>query len=443
MAREFKPRDGKWKRTQLSTVLRRVIESIEPNATEMYREIGVKSHGRGIFHKGPITGESLGNKRVYRVLPDCFVFNVVFAWEQAVAKTSSRESGMIASHRFPMYQAIDNKIDLDFLLLFFKTPLGKHQLGLASPGGAGRNRTLSQSGFLKIEIPLPPIEQQVRIAKAIQRWDHAILLLEKQLRFKRLRLRALMQQLLTGEIRLPKFGAKPKSRPSAVQVPAAVRQGIYPPSVQPGIPRLMECPDGWTKVTMAELLRVEKRPVTLDDNKEYQLVVAKRNRGGIEPRDRLRGSEIKTPTQFEVRAGDFVISRRQIIHGACGVVPASLDGAIVSNEYSVCTVNANLDMTFLKYLTHTLYFQQTCFHSSVGVALEKMIFKLEHWQRFPFLVPPIAEQRAIGEVLSATDSELNVLVQQISLLTQQRDGLMYQLLNGTARFNVDAKTAKR
>lgn len=321
MASEVKRGEGKWKRTKLSTVLRRIIDPIEPEAGTMYREIGVKSHGRGLFHKEPISGERIGNKRVYRVHPDCFVFNVVFAWEQAVAKTSNKESGMIASHRFPMYQPIDNKISLDFLLLFFKTPFGKHLLGLASPGGAGRNRTLSQAGFLNIEISLPPIEQQEQIAKAIQRWEHAILLLEKQMRFKKLRLKALMQQLLTGQIRFPRFSGKQNSRPSVVRVPAAVRDGIYPPSVQPGIPRISKCPDGWTKTKMAELLRVEKRPIALEDNTQYQLVVAKRNRGGIEPRDRLLGSEIKTPAQFEVREGDFVISRRQIIHGACGVVP--------------------------------------------------------------------------------------------------------------------------
>src|SRR5262249_31751020 len=147
------------------------------------------------------------------------------------------------------------------------------------------------------------------------------------------------------------------------------------------------------------LLQVQKRSVELQDDKVYQLVVAKRNRGGIEPREKLLGREIKTPTQFAVHQGDFVISRRQIIHGACGVVPPSLDGAIVSNEYAVCRVNGKLNIDFLKYLTHTLYFQQTCFHASVGVALEKMIFRLERWLTFPFVIPPISEQEAIAKLL--------------------------------------------
>ena len=57
----------------------------------------------------------------------------------------------------------------------------------------------------------------------------------------------------------------------------------------------------------------------------------------------LRGKEIKTPSQFEVRAGDFLISKRQIVHGACGIVPAGLNGAIVSNEYAVLNTDGEIE----------------------------------------------------------------------------------------------------
>jgi len=67
---------------------------------------------------------SLGNKRVFRVHPDCFIVNIVFAWEQAVAKTSANEIGMIASHRFPMFRPKNNQCNIDYLTYFFKTPRG-------------------------------------------------------------------------------------------------------------------------------------------------------------------------------------------------------------------------------------------------------------------------------------------------------------------------------
>jgi type I restriction enzyme S subunit len=106
----------------------------------------------------------------------------------------------------------------------------------------------------------------------------------------------------------------------------------YPPSIQAGIPKLGVTPMGWTRLPLGDLLRRVERPAKLVDAEAYQLVTAKRNRGGIVPRETLRGDQIRTKTQFYVETGDFLISNRQISHGACGIVPADLHGAVVSNE---------------------------------------------------------------------------------------------------------------
>ena len=126
-----------WKIVPLRKLLRRVKRPVEVEANKLYREIGIFSHGKGIFHKEERTGASLGNKSVYWIEPNCFVANIVFAWEQAIAKTTDAEEGMIASHRFPMYKPKAGTLDLDFLVSFFKTPQGKYLLGLASVEAVG------------------------------------------------------------------------------------------------------------------------------------------------------------------------------------------------------------------------------------------------------------------------------------------------------------------
>ncbi|WP_417377281.1 restriction endonuclease subunit S [Gimesia maris] len=322
--------------------------------------------------------------------------------------------------------------DHDVNWLRFALQFRKSDLEALAPQNAQANLSLARlNPFLLL---VPPNSEQQAISRVLVRWDRAIEFTEKLISAKQKRKQALVQQLLSGEIRLPAFSKRKTKKPShIVRVPAAVRRGIYPPSVQPGIPKLIEKPDGWDKKTMAELLKTKKRRVQLDDDTEYDLVVAKRNRGGIEPRGKLRGEEIRTSTQFKVEAGDFVISRRQIIHGACGIVPESLDGAIVSNEYSVFTVNEHLDPGYLRLLSHSLYFQQTCFHSSVGVAVEKMIFKVEQWLKYPFLLPPIEEQRAITKTLETAEAEIALLQQRVEKLKRQKKGLMQQLLTGKTR----------
>ena len=62
------------------------------NALAVWRN---RSHGKGIFYKEPVTGAALGNKSVFWIEPDCFIVNIVFAWEQAIGKTTQSEVGMI------------------------------------------------------------------------------------------------------------------------------------------------------------------------------------------------------------------------------------------------------------------------------------------------------------------------------------------------------------
>ena len=200
-----------WAVCSIDECLERVERPVDVQAEEMYTQIGIRSHGKGLFYKEPVTGESLGNKAVYWIEPDCFVLNIVFAWEQAIGKTTASEVGMIGSHRFPMYRPVDGKVDIDYLIFYLMTKRGKDILEAASPGGAGRNRTLGQDRFMKSKIVLPVIEEQKKIAEILTTQDKVIELKEKLLVEKQRQKKYLMQQLLTGKKRLPGFDGEWKS----------------------------------------------------------------------------------------------------------------------------------------------------------------------------------------------------------------------------------------
>lgn len=193
---------GGSKMLPLSKLLNRVKKPIAINPKELYKQIGIRSHAKGIFYKEEVTGKTLGNKSVFHIEPHCFIVNIVFAWEHAIAKTTVNEVGMIASHRFPMYKPIEGKLDVDYLLHFFKSKKGKDLLILASPGGAGRNKTLGQTNFLKLQIPVPTIEEQKKIACCLDKVDEEIALHKKRIFELQLQKKGLMQQLLTGKTRV-------------------------------------------------------------------------------------------------------------------------------------------------------------------------------------------------------------------------------------------------
>jgi type I restriction enzyme, S subunit len=157
-----------WPRVRLGDVLRFTPRPVTVDSTRTYREIGIRSHGRGIFHKPPVTGLDIGNKRVFYIEPDDFVLNIVFAWEGAVAVTSEAETGMIASHRFPTFRPDPARLEVKYLQYWLQTELGRDLLDRVSPGGAGRNRTLTRDAFLNQDIPLPPLAEQRRVVARIE-----------------------------------------------------------------------------------------------------------------------------------------------------------------------------------------------------------------------------------------------------------------------------------
>jgi type I restriction enzyme S subunit len=191
-----------WQLYRLDKVTEQQRKPISVLPDSLYREIGVRSHGNGVFHKDPVKGLQLGNKRVFQVEPGCLVVNIVFAWEGAVAATSSSEASMIASHRFPMFKPKHELVDVHFLRLLFQTERGIKIMAMNSPGGAGRNKTLNQEEFRRIEVPVPPINEQRLLVSAVMNVE-ADLQIENSSKIEMERIKhGLMSMLLTGERRV-------------------------------------------------------------------------------------------------------------------------------------------------------------------------------------------------------------------------------------------------
>ena len=144
--------------SEVAPLVRRPVIEIDPNGS--YHEIGVRSFGLGTFHKPALPGIQVGTKKLFRIEPGDLLFNNVFAWEGAIAVVQSGDKGRVGSHRFLTCVPVPNTVTASFLLFYFLTREGLQQLGEASPGGAGRNRTLGLKKLETIEVPVPPIGTQ-------------------------------------------------------------------------------------------------------------------------------------------------------------------------------------------------------------------------------------------------------------------------------------------
>jgi len=192
-------------------------------------------------------------------------------------------------------------------------------------------------------------------------------------------------------------------------------------------------PVDWNTQKMKQWVALAERPVTLEDDKKYRLVTVRRGFGGVDLRGEYLGKDILVKNYFKVRQGDFLISKRQIAHGACGVVPESLDGAVVSNEYNVFIPNQGTNIEMFNLMMRLPHYTRLFYLMSDGVHIEKLLFKTQDWMRRQLAMPPIEEQRKIAAILTTQDKVIELKEKRLAQKQRQKKYLMQQLLTGKKR----------
>ena len=393
-----------WDLHMLGECLSRVEKPVEVKPNELYTQIGIRSHGKGIFYKEPVTGSALGNKAVFWIEPDCFIVNIVFAWEQAIGKTTQSEVGMIGSHRFPMYRPVNDRVDIDYLISYFLTKRGTDILEAASPGGAGRNKTLGQERFLKSKIVLPPIEEQQKIAAILTTQDRVIELKEKRLAEKQRQKKYLMQQLLTGKKRLPGFSGE------------------------------------WKNIKLCEVLS-ERKEKNVEQNLRICSVAVQK--GVVDQVEHLGRSYAANDTSNYSVAhyGDIIYTKSPTGDFLYGIVKQNLlqETVAVSPLYGVFT-----PLTFgLGYFLHTYFQSAICARNYLLPIVQKGAKNTINITNDTFISSKlylpldVEEQKAIADTFIAADREIDLLRQDIEQEKQKKKALMQLLLAGIVRVKIE------
>lgn len=386
---------SEWDICTISDCFERVETPVSVEPDMLYTQIGIRSHGKGLFYKEPVTGKSLGNKSVFWIEPNCFILNIVFAWEQAFGKTTDNEIGMIGSHRFPMYRPINNSVDLDYIIYYFMTKRGTDILEAASPGGAGRNRTLGQDRFVKSKIMLPPMAEQKKIAEILSVQDKLIALKENLIEKKKRQKKYLMQQLLTGKKRLPGFSGE------------------------------------WKKVRLGSVFA--ERVETNCQNLELLSVTGT---SGVVPRSTIEikdnSSEDKSK-YLRICKGDIGYNTMRMWQGVSAL--SDYEG-IVSPAYTILIPSEAISAKFFSYLfkMHAVIF--LFYRFSQGIVDDTRSLKYPEFAKLQLYVPRDKdEQEAIAKILETADEELYILQKELDQEKQKKKALMQLLLTGIVRVN--------
>lgn len=308
---------------------------------------------------------------------------------------------------------IRGRVNKDFALpeyisLVARSSLMKQQI---SRNGGGTNiSNLSQQILSDVVFLLPPLHEQKKIAKILSTWDQAISTTEQLLANSQQQKKALMQQLLTGKKRLlDKNGVRFSGE--------------------------------WKAQRIGSLLKEVKRPVQWDDDSEYHLLSVKRRSEGVVLREILKGSDILTKKMNTALAGDFLISKMQVVHGATGLVTEEFNKCHISDSYIALRPkdDEKIDIAFFSWFSKQKIMYHKAFLCSYGVHIEKMTFNFNMFIKEKVVIPAsLEEQKKISTILSTAEQEISALQKKLAALKQEKQALMQQLLTGKRRVKVEA-----
>ena len=392
-----------WKVISIGDVVQKVSNQVKVINNEFYQEIGIRSHGKGIFHKELKQGTELGNKRVFWVEENALVVNIVFAWEQAVASTTIQEKGMIASHRFPMYIPRNKKCIVNYLLHFFLTPKGKVLLELASPGGAGRNKTLGQNEFLKLSFRIPTLPEQQKIASFFTAIDQKLTHLKRKKTLLEHYKKGVMQKIFSREIRFrdDEGGKYPDWEMKRLGEVGKTYNGIT----------------GKTKDDFGEGKPYVQYKQIFDDSK---IDIARFGLVGISPKE----------NQNRVLFGDVFFTVSSETPNEIGTASVLLDEVEELYLNSFCFgYRANsfdiLNPYFSRYLFRSKLFR----NEIVKLAQGSTRYNMSKIELLKIIVnlPSLPEQTKIANFLSAIDKKIEAVAEAIEATEKWKRGLMQRM----------------
>lgn len=151
----------------------------------------------------------------------------------------------------------------------------------------------------------------------------------------------------------------------------------------------------WPLVPLGDVLTKSEDWVVLEPERQYNEVTIRLWGKGVVLRRQVIGAEIASSRRLRVRTNQFILSRIDARNGAIGLVPESLNGAVVSTDFPTFALNANRVIPpYLGWMSRTSTFVELCKQASEGTTNRVRLQEDRFLQR-EIPLPPLPEQRRI------------------------------------------------
>lgn len=303
---------------------------------------------------------------------------------------------LVFSYNAPRIRVKKN-LEKTFLIYALKSQIVLKQQFKLFTGNA--QPFLDTNAINNFQLPIPSILEQKIIANCLSTWETAITkfdeLIKSKLQFKK----ALIQQLLSGERRLPKFDER------------------------------------WVEKRIEDLAKEYSKK---NDRNEDIEVLSCTKYDGLVPSLEYFGRQVfgDDLSKYKIVPHNyFAYATNHIEEGSIGYQDFNKFG-LVSPMYTVFKTDETIDDVF--------FFKVLKSHKLIHEYNRRMEGSIDRrgglrWKNFKGIkmsIPPKKEQTAIAQVLNTADQEINLLTTKRNRLQLQQKGLMQQLITGKKRLSV-------
>ncbi|MFY4859589.1 restriction endonuclease subunit S [Aliarcobacter butzleri] len=285
------------------------------------------------------------------------------------------------------------------------------QLAKANNLASGTTRKrISRSNLGKMEIPLPPLEEQTKIADILSTVDKKIASVEENINATEELKKGLMQKLLTEGISHTEFKDSELGR----------------------------IPESWEIKSLSKVCNK-----VVDKNKDllYLNVLTNSANLGIISQNEYFDREIVTEKNlvnyFVVNKFDYIYNPRISINAPCGPINQckKYENGIVSPLYTVFRIEKDsINNDYLEfYFLSNHWNKYIKDNSNKGARHDRMSISDKLFFSMPIFIPPLEEQKQIAEILSTVDKKIENLKEKKLFFEELKKGLMQKLLTGEVR----------
>ena len=290
--------------------------------------------------------------------------------------------------------------DKNYLVTYLTQPHTQHTILVKA--GTSTIPDLNHKDFYSINIPLPPLPEQQRIAEVLGTWDVAIekqgALVDKLTERKR----ALMQQLLTAKKRLPNFS------------------------------------EPWETVRLGEVAEMQSGGTPKSSNASYY--------GGnihwASISDISKSGKYLTYTERCITDEGLANSTARVFKANtvlyamyASLGKTTIAGVATSTSQAILGITPNIDCLYYQFLYYVLSSMEDKV-KTLGQCGTQSNLNKEMVMDFKIKLPSVIEQTAIAQILTTADREIEGAKAKLESLRSQKRGLMQQLLSGKKRIKI-------